>query len=278
MTALIGKKYVLLDLIGSGSFGLIYQGENVRTNEKVAIKVEPIKNGTKLLKNEATIYQYLSNKQGIPQVKWYGKDYTNYYMVLNLLGDSLEAIKEQKGTFSLKTILQIGINILDLLLTIHEAGLIHRDIKPDNFLLSLNDSNKKIYIIDFGLCKSYLNNEKHIELKQTSSLIGTPTYASINAHNFMELSRRDDLESLGYMLIYFYLGELEWQKSHSINHDLIKEMKINIINNIKIPPILIEYIKIVRSIDFKEKPFYNTLFEMFKREINKIDENEKINL
>jgi serine/threonine protein kinase len=180
--------------------------------------------------------------------------------------------------FSLKTILQIGINILDLLLTIHEAGLIHRDIKPDNFLLSLNDSNKKIYIIDFGLCKSYLNNEKHIELKQTSSLIGTPTYASINAHNFMELSRRDDLESLGYMLIYFYLGELEWQKSHSINHDLIKEMKINIINNIKIPPILIEYIKIVRSIDFKEKPFYNTLFEMFKREINKIDENEKINL
>lgn len=275
MTELIGKKYKLLELIGSGSFGSIYKGENVRTKEKIAIKIESIKNKTKLLKNEATIYQYLSNKQGIPQVKWYGKDDTNYYMVLNLLGDSLEAIKEQKGTFSLKTILQIGINILDLLLTIHEAGLIHRDIKPDNFLLSLNDSNKKIYIIDFGLCKSYLNNEKHIELKQTSSLIGTPTYASINAHNFMELSRRDDLESLGYMLIYFYLGELEWQKSHSTNHDLIKEMKINIINNIKIPPILIEYIKIVRSIDFKEKPFYNTLFEMFKREIDKIDENEK---
>ena len=82
MTALIGKKYILLDLIGSGSFGSIYQGENVRTNEKVAIKVEPIKNETKLLKNEATIYQYLSNKQGIPEVKWYGKDDINYYMVL----------------------------------------------------------------------------------------------------------------------------------------------------------------------------------------------------
>ena len=267
MAALIGKKYILLDLIGSGSFGSIYEGINVRTQEKVAIKVEPINNGTKLLKNETTIYQYLSNKQGIPEVKWYGKDNQNYYMVLNLLGESLEAIKEKKGCFSLKTILQIGINVLDLLLTIHEAGLIHRDIKPDNFLLSLSDANKKINIIDFGLCKSYLNNEKHIAMKQTSSLIGTPTYASINAHNFIELSRRDDLESLGYMLIYFYLGELEWQKTDSTNHDLIKEMKTNVIYNTKIPPILIEYIKFVRTIEFEEKPYYHTIFELFKREI-----------
>lgn len=270
MTALIGKKYILLDLIGSGSFGSIYQGENVRTQEKVAIKVEPIKNETKLLKNEATIYQYLSNKQGIPEVKWYGKDNINYYMVLNLLGESLEAIKEQKGTFSLKTTLQIGINILDLLLTIHEAGLIHRDVKPDNFLLSLNDTNKNINIIDFGLCKSYLNNEKHIEMKQTSSLIGTPSYASINAHNFMELSRRDDLESLGYMLIYFYLGMLEWQKVDTSNHTIIKEMKSNVIYNTKIPPILIEYIKFVRTIEFEEKPYYHTIFEMLKNELNRL--------
>jgi casein kinase I family protein HRR25 len=271
MTALIGKKYVLLGLIGSGSFGSIYEGENIRTQEKVAIKVEPIKNETKLLKNEATIYQYLSNKQGIPEVKWYGKDSRNYYMVLNLLGESLETIKERKGSFSLKTIIQIGINILDLLKSIHEVGLIHRDIKPDNFLLSLSDVNKKINIIDFGLCKSYLINEKHIEMKQTSSIIGTPTYASINAHNFMELSRRDDLESLGYMLIYFYLGELEWQKIDSTNHTLIKELKTNVINNTKIPHVLIEYIKFVRTIEFEEKPYYHNLFELFKREIDKIE-------
>jgi serine/threonine protein kinase len=270
MAALIGKKYILLDLIGSGSFGSIYQGENVRTNEKVAIKIEPIKNETKLLKNEATIYQYLSNKQGIPEVKWYGKDDINYYMVLNLLGESLEALKERKVIFSLKTTLQIGINILDLLLTIHEAGLVHRDIKPDNFLLSLSETNKNINIIDFGLCKSYLNNEKHIEMKQTSSLIGTPTYASINAHNFAELSRRDDLESLGYMLIYFYLGELEWQKIDTMNHTIIKEMKLNVIYNPKIPPILIEYINFVRTIRFNEKPYYHILFEMFKRELNNL--------
>jgi len=136
MTSLIGNKYILLELIGSGSFGSIYKGENVRTKEKVAIKVEPVKNETRLLKNETIIYNRLSNKPGIPDIKWYGKDDENYYMVLNLLGESLESLKERKGSFSLKTTLQMGINILDLLLTIHEAGLIHRDVKPDNFLLS----------------------------------------------------------------------------------------------------------------------------------------------
>ena len=271
--SLIGNKYTLIKLIGSGSFGLIYQGENIRTQEKVAIKVEPIINETKLLKNEATIYQYLSNKSGIPEVKWYGKDDRNYYMVLNLLGDSLEVVKGQKSTFSLKTTLQIGINILDLLLTIHEAGLIHRDIKPDNFLLGLNDKIKKINIIDFGLCKSYLTDGNHIEFKPTSSLIGTPSYASINAHEFMELSRRDDLESLGYMLIYFYLGKLDWQNtntkiSYESNNQFIKQLKKNVIYNEKIPIILIEYMKAVRSLEFEEKPNYYILFDMFKREIN----------
>jgi serine/threonine protein kinase len=275
MTSLIGNKYKLLNLIGSGSFGSIYKGENIRTHEKVAIKVESIKNETSLLKNEATIYQYLSNKQGIPQVKWYGKDLTNYYMVLNLLGESLETLKERKSTFSLKSTLQIGINVLDLLLTIHEAHLLHRDIKPDNFLLSLSDTNKKIYIIDFGLCKTYIKNDKHIEMKKTSSLIGTPTYASINAHNFLELSRRDDLESLGYMLIYFYLGELEWQNTDAknnseINNKLIKELKQNVLNNPKIPKILLDYIKIIRVLGFDETPKYNALFELFKSEINNL--------
>ena len=268
MATLIGNKYILLNQIGSGSFGLIYQGENIRTLEKVAIKVESIKSESKLLKNEATIYQHLSNKSGIPEVKWYGKDDTNYYMVLNLLGDSLEAVKGQKNTFSLKTTLQLGINILDLLLTIHEAGLLHRDIKPDNFLLGLNDKNKKINIIDFGLCKSYLIDGKHIEFKPTSSLIGTPSYASINAHEFMELSRRDDLESLGYMLIYFYLGKLDWQNtntkiSYESNNQFIKQLKKNVIYNEKIPIILIEYIKFVRTIEFEEKPYYHNLFELF---------------
>ena len=104
---IINKKYTLLEKIGEGSFGSIYRGQNIRTKEYVAVKVEPIGNNTKLLKNESIVYQYLNNSPGIPSVKWFGKDATNYYMVINLLGESLQSIKERKNIFSLKLVLQI---------------------------------------------------------------------------------------------------------------------------------------------------------------------------
>jgi len=266
--SLIGNKYKLLEKIGEGSFGSIYKGENIRTHELVAIKVEPIINNTKLLKNESIIYQYLNNNEGLPNVKWFGKDQINYYMTINLLGESLQTLKERKITFSLKLVLQIGIQIITLLKMIHDKGLVHRDIKPDNFLLGLKNKNKQIYIIDFGFCKTFLNNNKHIDMKKTSSLIGSNNFASINAHEFNELSRRDDLESLGYMLVYFYLGNLMW-KDYS-NNEMIRLMKNNIENDENIPKILKKYFEIVKSLEFKETPKYDLLFDIFKNELKEL--------
>lgn len=263
---LIGNKYKLLEKIGEGSFGSIYKGENIRTKELVAIKIEPISNNTKLLKNESIIYQFLINTEGMPNVKWFGKDSCNYYMVINLLGESLQSLKERKGTFSLKLVLQIGIQIINLLRKLHNKGLVHRDIKPDNFLLGLNNKNKQIYIIDFGFCKTFINNDKHIEMKKTNNIIGTTNFASVNAHEFNELSRRDDLESLGYMLIYFYLGELIW-KDYS-NNEMIRVMKNNIMNDESIPKIILKYFLIIKDLSFKEKPNYDLLINMFKNEVN----------
>ena len=159
--ALINKKYKIIEKIGEGAFGLIYKGENVRTRELVAIKVEPIENDMKLLKNESVIYQYLNNVEGVPIVKWFGKDETNYYMVLNLLGESLQSIKNI-STFSLGSVLQIGIQIIILLKTIHDKGLVHRDIKPDNFLFGLGTVTNKLHLIDFGLAKRFNYDGKHI--------------------------------------------------------------------------------------------------------------------
>ena len=126
---IINKKYKIIHKIGEGSFGSIYKGQNIRTREFVAIKVESIENETKLLKNESAIYHYLNNTEGIPSVKWFGKDLNNYYMVINLLGSSLQDIKNKHFTFSLKLVLQIGIKIVSLIQSIHEKGLIHIDIK-----------------------------------------------------------------------------------------------------------------------------------------------------
>jgi casein kinase I family protein HRR25 len=263
---LINKKYKKLQQIGEGMFGLIYKGENIRTRELVAIKVESIEQDTKLLKNESIIYQYLNNIDGIPIVKWFGKDDKFYYMVINLLGESLQSIINRRFNFSLILVLQIGIQIINILKTIHEKGLVHRDVKPDNFLLGLDRQSKKIHIIDFGFCMSYVTNNIHNKIRKTHNLIGSVSYASINAHNLIELSRRDDLESLGYMLIYFYLGSLPWQQ---LNYDnsCVKLLKQNIIENNNVPFVLIEYLKYIRSLEYDEKPNYLLIIDTFKFEI-----------
>jgi serine/threonine protein kinase len=264
--ALINKKYKIIEKIGEGTFGLIYKGENVRTRELVAVKVEPIENNMKLLKNESVIYQYLNNVEGVPIVKWFGKDEKNYYMVLNLLGESLQSIKNV-SSFSLGSVLKIGIQIIIILKTIHDKGLVHRDIKPDNFLLGLNDQRKRIYIIDFGLCKSYMTNNEHNPIKKTNSLIGSLTYASINTHNCIELSRRDDMESLGYMLAFLYLGTLPWQEVKIESINIIQKLKQDITSNDKLPQILVNYIKYVRSLEYEENPNYFLIVDNFNREL-----------
>lgn len=267
---LINNKYILLEQIGSGSFGSIFKGQNIRTRENVAIKIESIKSETMLLKNESIIYHFLLNTPGVPTVKWFGKDTENYYMVLNLLGDSLQNLKTKKGTFSLQLTLKIGIQLIILLKTIHDKGLVHRDIKPDNFLLGIN--NTQIHIIDFGFCKTFMDGDTHIKMKKTRSVIGSQTYVSINGHNFKELSRRDDLESLGYVLLYLYFGKLDWQYiegSFEDKNNLSKTLKEQIFEYVLMPIVLLDYMKYVRNMMFEETPNYNLLIDNFKREISK---------
>jgi serine/threonine protein kinase len=261
---LINKKYKIINRIGSGSFGTIFRGQNIRTNEYVAIKVEKISDELKLLKNESKIYNYLNGCLGIPTVKWFGKDINNYYMVINLLGSSLEGIKSKMGKFPLILVLKIGIKVILLLKTIHEKGLVHRDIKPDNFLFGQNKYND-LYLIDFGFCKSYLIDDKHVSIKSTRSIIGSLNYASIMSHKRFDLSRRDDLESLGYMLLYFLSDKLPW--NNDIEEEEIIRKKTEIINNMKYPIILLDLLRYVRSLEYEEKPNYYLIMDNFKREI-----------
>jgi len=261
------KKYELLEQIGSGSFGFVYKGRNKRTDALVAVKVEPIANETKLLKNESAIYQFLKDSTGIPTIRWFGKDTVNYYMVIDLLGPSLEYMKQQRDVFSLRLALQVGIQLINLLMYIHDKGLVHRDIKPDNFLLGLND--KQLYIIDFGFCKTFIRENKHIPPGKTNNIIGTLNYASINAHDLFELSRRDDMESLGYLLIYLVVCQFKWG-SNNTNQE-IKHMKNEMLACTgELPAIFLQYMVFIRSIAFEERPDYSMLIDIFKNELLRV--------
>lgn len=258
---LINNKYKLISQLGSGSFGSIYKGENIRTNEHVAIKIEPIDSNTKLLKNESNVYNYLKkfNFYGIPQLKWFGVDRTNYYMVINLLGDSIKSYIEKNDKVNLDKVLTIGLKMFDIIKFIHDKGLIHRDIKPDNFLFGLNadgsTNTEKIYLIDFGFCKTYKTLDgEHVDEKLLTNIIGTPNYISLNVHNLNQPSRRDDVESTIYIMIYMMFGFLQWE-SHNI--EKIIEMKKNISNNQDIPHVVKQYLLYTRSLKYDEEPIYD---------------------
>lgn len=265
MSLIVAKKYKIISKLGEGSFGKIFSGVNINTDEEVAVKIEKLDEHS-LLKNEASVYKLLENITGIPRLRSYGTEGKFNYMVIDLLDKSLEDMRITCGnTLSLKTVLVLGIQMLKRIECVHLEGIIHRDIKPDNFLIKNN--NNQIYLIDFGLSKRYLDCfDKHIKINTGRKLMGTARYASINVHNGITPTRRDDIESIGYVLLYLLIGYLPWQ---SIKADT-REKKYKLIGKIKketdlwniskdIPGELILFINYCRNLSFYEEPNYNYL-------------------
>merc|ERR1711881_434379 len=197
-----------------GSFGDIYLGTNINTGEEVAIKLESMKARHPQLAYEYKVYRILSGGVGVPNVHWFGKEGDYNVMVMDILGPSLEDLFNFcSRKFTLKTVLMLADQLSARIEYIHSKSFIHRDIKPDNFLIGLGKRRNQIYIIDFGLAKMYrdLKTHQHIPYKGNKLLTGTARYASVNTHLGIEQGRRDDLESLGYVLMYFLRGSLPWQ-------------------------------------------------------------------
>lgn len=271
---IIGKKYELICKIGNGAFGSIYKGKNIRTGESVAIKMEQVDSQTKLLKNETKVYQYLSNFNypWISDLKYFGLCENTYYLVLNLLGPSLSKFKIKHTNISLDIVLSIGIQMLDRLKFLHNKGLIHRDIKPDNFLLGTGENKNKLYLIDFGFCKKYINDDgKHMDTKMLNNIIGTPHFISLNVHNLIQPSRRDDIESIIYVLIYLWNSDFITIKKRENNEidplHYLKNIKTNLINNDDLHNVFKLMLENVRKLGFEEEPDYNYLTNLCKEHI-----------
>ena len=207
---IIATRYVIKEEIGKGSFGIIHTGEHIVTHEKVAIKLQNNQTQSKQLRNESKIYKVLAGCPGVPQMHWFGTEGKNDVLVIELLGKSLENYHQLYSKFSLKTGMMIADQMLLLIQYMHERHFIHRDIKPDNFLVGSKKNQNIIHIIDFGLSKKYRDpkTKEHIPYAGDRELVGTARYVSINTHLGVEQSRRDDLESIKYILVYIMTRSL----------------------------------------------------------------------
>ena len=213
MTTIFGR-YKLGDLIGSGSFGQVYEGVSIRSKTKVAIKVDDMYGDETTLTHEAKLLNYLRGPNYIPVLRYYGTnpDTNTTYLVMNLLGKSLEDVKQEEGIIGEKDAIDVGLQCLEILKYVHGKSIIHRDIKPENFLFGTGNNSKSLNIIDFGLSKKYIDsNNNHIDMRVNRPTIGTMRYNSVDVQSGVEASRRDDMISLAYMLIYLQIKHLPWQ-------------------------------------------------------------------
>lgn len=276
-TNVVGVHYKVGKKLGEGSFGIIYEGTNLLNNLQVAIKFEPRKSDAPQLRDEYRTYKILSGTPGIPSAYYFGQEGLHNILVIDLLGPSLEDLFDTcSRKFSVKTVATLARHMITRIQSVHENNLIYRDIKPDNFLIGrqgTSDANT-VYLIDFGMAKQYRDpkTKQHIPYRERKSLSGTARYMSINTHLGREQSRRDDLESLGHVFMYFLRGSLPWQglkaATNKQKYEKIGEKKQT--TTIKdlcmgFPEEFGIYLQYVRKLGFEEAPDYDFLRDLFTK-------------
>ena len=280
--------YRIIKMIGCGAFGEIHLAYDVTMKSLCAIKFEMANHKNPQLKHEHSVLVQLNthdnttnvNNQvgseiftGVPKVYYFDRLEHKYnFLVMEFLGPSLgDLFQLKERNFGMETVLMLAIQVLTRIEYIHEKGFLHRDIKPENFVIGLNEKSNLVYLIDYGLSKRYKdkNSGQHIPYRENKQLVGTVRYASINAHLGIEQSRRDDLEGIGYVLVYFYLGRLPWQNKTDKGKPLtqkITEKKLTTPPELlckKMPREFSYYFNYCKNLKFEDRPDYNSLKGMF---------------
>ena len=245
-----------------------------RSGEEVAVKLESVKTKHPQLLYESKLYRLLAGGIGIPNVRWFGVEGEFNILVMDLLGPSLEDLFNFcSRKFSIKTVLMLADQLIARTENLHAKCFIHRDIKPDNFLMGLGKRANQVYMIDFGLAKKYRDSRthQHIPYREHKNLTGTARYASLNTHLGIEQSRRDDMESMGYVLLYFLRGSLPWQglkaQTKREKYDKISDKKYSTPIEVLckgFPSEFATYLNYCRSLRFDEKPDYAYCRKLFR--------------
>ncbi|KAF8959474.1 kinase-like domain-containing protein [Flammula alnicola] len=280
---IVGGHYKVGKKIGEGSFGVVFE---VTTSQPVAIKFEPRKSDAPQLRDEFRSYRTLNGTPGVPQVYYFGQEGLHNILVIDLLGPNLEDLFDMCGRkFTIKTVCMAAKQMVTRVQAIHDKSLIYRDIKPDNFLIGVpgNKNANTVHIIDFGMAKHYRDpkTKVHIPYRERKSLSGTARYMSINTHLGREQSRRDDLESLGHVFMYFLRGGLPWQglraATNKQKYEKIGEKKQTTpISELceGFPEEFTIYMNYVRKLGFEETPDYDFLRELFTKVLKTLGEPE----
>ena len=290
------------DKIGSGSFGEVLYGIHKNSSLEVAVKILNSDISQDNIKREITFTKLLNGTQGFPTLYYAGVYDKKNIIVESLLGPSLDKLFKFCGrVFPLKTVCLIGIEMVKRLETMHDKGIIHRDLKPNNLTWGNYNSSYKnifsynnntlnaydkldintIYLIDFGLSCSFWDNsytQRHYKYASGLNFVGTLRYASLNSHNGIKQSRRDDLESMIYILIYFLKGKLPWQDIKAKNKEerykniQQKKSKISIDSLCQdLPNEFADLLKYVKSLKFEARPIYYKFYNSFQSIISKLN-------
>lgn len=270
----VGGIYCLGRKLGSGSFGDIYFVVNTQSGEELAVKLESTSTSHPMLMYEAKLLKHLQGVPGIAGVHYCDVEGGYNVLVMDLLGPSLEDLFNIcHRKFTLKTVLMVADQMLYRIEYLHSKNFIHRDIKPDNFLIGHGKKSNIVYIIDFGLAKKFQDprSQQHIPYREDKNLTGTARYASINAHRGVEQSRRDDLEAIGYVLMYFNKGQLPWQGLQANNkeekyHKIMESKRATPVETLckGVPNAFAAYLNYCRALRFEDRPDYSYLRRLCK--------------
>ena len=252
---IVAGNYQLLCKIGTGSFGKIFSAKD-KDHTRFAIKIMALEHSA-LLHNEVAMYAKLRTVKYIPTLYASGTEGKFNYLVMDLLEQSVEEFTGK--AMPLKVVLHLAIQMLNIVEQIHAHGIVHRDLKPANFLLKTNSQQiSELYLIDFGLAACFLDEkERHCAIKTNETIVGTQRYMSVNIHQGLTGSRRDDLESLGYIMMFLYQGQLSWQNQQTMA--AVMELKQNLSFTKKSINEFVLFVLYCRNLGFADKPNYNYL-------------------